>query len=586
MKMTKILRGLLLPGLSLVLVMSLFRCANPVMPQGGPKDTEPPKLLKATPPNQSTHFSARKIELEFDEFLVLKEIGKKFLMSPPPNERPEFKVKRRTLEVELKDTLRPNTTYSLYFADAITDLNENNPVPDFQYVFSTGAAIDSLELSGTLRDAFTLKPVENATVMLWFENNDTIPLFRMPYYFPPAYASRTQKDGTFRLRYLRNERYLLFALKDANANYIFDQPNEDIAFCDSLVSAYFKGLKTDTLASIAPVDSISLRNDTTGLSPQPKTVKSSPVNYSLLSFLESDTVQTLLKYEVVGTGQVLINFKLPPDSLVAEPIAPYDTMFRILREVNAKGDSIRLWFPEFKHDTVTMRIGAKGIRTDTLTFVLKKEMKTRRGTQKEKMPMLGITPPQGQVHAFRDLTLSFDHPVKEASVDSLLLMSSKDTLKVAFAFTDSLLRRRAVLNFKPSFGESYQLIIPRAAFTDVFGMKNDSLPVRFSARPADAYGKFILHVICPDSQTPFLIWLMDDKEKVLRQDVIKGEADLDYGLLLPGKYILKAFRDSNGNSKWDTGNFRKRLQPERVWYFANPVEIKANWDLKEEWKIE
>lgn len=583
---TKILRHLILHGLLPVLAVFLYRCANPVMPQGGPKDTEPPKLIKATPPNQSIHFNAKKIQLEFDEFIVLKEIGKKFLMSPPLLEKPEFKVKRRTLEIELKDTLRPNTTYSLYFADAITDLNENNPIPDFQYVFSTGMAIDSLELSGILHDAFTLKPVENVMVMLWFEGNDTTPLNRMPLYSPPAYASRTQKDGSFKLRYLRNEKYLLFALKDANANYIFDQPNEDIAFSDTLVPAYYKGLKTDTLPSETAIDNNPASNDSLGPSPQPMNIKTSPVSYSLLSFLEADTVQALLKHEVIGLGHVLLCFKLPADNVIAEPLAPYDTIFHVLREINPKGDSVHLWFPEFRWDTVRMRIGAKGIRIDTVTFVLKKETKSKRGNQKEKAPVLEIKPPQGQVHASRELLLTFSHPVHQAFIDSLILMTTNDTLRVAFSFTDTLLRRRAVINYKPGFGENYQLIIPPGSFTDVFGLKNDSLSVRFSTRPADAYGKFILRITCPDTLTPFLIWLMDEKERVLRQEVIRGEVKLDYGLLMPGKYILKAVMDLNGNGRWDPGNLRKRLQPEKVWYFNKPIEIKANWDLNEEWKIE
>lgn len=296
--------------------------------------------------------------------------------------------------------------------------------------------------------------------MLWFEGNDTLPLSRMPLYFPPAYASRTQKDGSFKLRYLRNEKYLLFALKDANANYIFDQPNEDIAFSDTLVPAFYKGLKTDTLPSEAAIENNAALNDSLSPSPQPKNIKTSPVSYSLLSFLEADTVQSLLKREVIGLGHVLLSFKLPADSVIAEPISPYDTLFQVLREVNTKGDSIHLWFPGFRRDTVKMKIGAKGIRMDTVTFVLKKETKSKRGNQKEKAPVLEVKPPQGQIHAFRELSLTFSHPVHQALIDSLILIASKDTLKVAFSFTDSLLHRRAVIKYKPGFGENYQLIIP------------------------------------------------------------------------------------------------------------------------------
>ncbi|MGC8864868.1 MAG: Ig-like domain-containing protein [Bacteroidales bacterium] len=585
MKVKKLIHSCLLSVVALGVIVLTNRCANPVMPQGGPKDTEPPKLVKATPPNLSMHFNAKQIALEFDEFLVLKEIGKKFLMSPPPLERPEFKVKRRTLEITLKDSLYRNTTYSLYFADAITDLNENNPLPDFQYVFSTGASIDSLEMAGVLRDAFTLKPVENAMVMLWYKGNDSIPLWQAPMHLPPAYATRTQKDGTFRLKYLRDEKYLLFALKDANANYIFDQPNEEIAFSDSLVRAYHKGLKPDTIPSLQPTDTIPTTTDSLSAGPLPKSIKTTSVNYQLLSFKEADTVQALLSREVAGMGQILLSFKLRPDSLVTEMVPPYDTLFRMLKEINATGDSIRLWFPAFRHDTVKLKIGARGLRTDTLSFVLKKEVKARKGTPKEKTPHLEIRPPQGQVNAFRSLTLVFGHPVSQVNMDSLLLMTPKDTLKVGFSFSDTLLRRLAFIHFKPQFGENYQLIIPPGAFTDIFGLTNDSLPARFSTRPTDAYGKFILQVKCPDATTDFLIWLMDDKEKLLRQDVVRGEASLDYGLLLPGKYVLKAVMDVNRNGQWDPGNYRKQLKPEKVWYFGSSIEIKANWDLKEEWII-
>lgn len=585
MKVKRFIHFFLLASLALALIAVANQCANPVMPQGGPKDTEPPKLVKATPPNLSTHFNAKRIDLEFDEFLVLKEIGKKFLMSPPPIERPEFKVKRRTLEISLKDSLHRNTTYSLYFADAITDLNENNPIPDFQYVFSTGASIDSLEMAGIVRDAFTMKPVENAMVMLWYKGNDSIPLWQVPMHLPPAYATRTQKDGTFRLKYLRDEKYLLFALKDANANYIFDQPNEEIAFSDSLVRAYYKGLRPDTIPSLQPTDTAQAGGDTSTGS-APKTIKTTPVNYQLYSFVEADTVQSLVSREVIGMGQILLSFKMRPDSLITEMISPYDTMFRVLKEINAAGDSIRLWFPAFRHDTVKMKIGARGLRTDTLRFVLKKEVKTRKGSQKEKTPHLEIKPPQGQVNAFRPLTLVFGHPVSQVNIDSLLLMTPKDTLKVGFSFSDTLLRRQAFIHFKPQFGENYQLVVTRGAFTDIFGLTNDSLPARFSTRPTDAYGKFILQVKCPDATTDFLIWLMDDKEKLLRQDVVRGEASLDYGFLLPGKYVLKAVMDVNRNGQWDPGNYRKQLQPEKVWYFGSSIEIKANWDLKEEWIIE
>jgi hypothetical protein len=633
--------ALMLSCIALMFIMN--RCANPVAPQGGPKDSEPPQLIGAVPPDLSTHFNATHIRLTFNEYIVLKDINKKFLMSPPSLNLPEFKIKGKTLLIDLKDSLRPNTTYSLYFADAITDLHENNPLPDFQYVFSTGEAIDSLSMKGSVVNAFNLKPVENMVVMLYYANNDTLPLEQLPLKVAPSYAARTRMDGSFSLNYLRDEDYLLFALNDQNYNYYFDLPEEEIAFSDTLIKAFYippaldtslsakseetlpDSLLQDSITQQRLQDSIhpllfqdtlgqiqSFSDSTTNISydtlihsesqQDEKTftlldtlikndsveVKQSflpLVSYHLYSFIEEDTVQRLLKRENTGNGQIFLNFKRPAEDFFYKLLPPFDTLYKPLLDISKNQDSIKLWFPNCPFDSVKMCVYAKGIEPDTFELPLKRETLTTRG-KKAKLESLVVETFSGQTDAFKPFILKFNHPVDSVRSDSLLLFTSKDTLWVKFAFTDSL-RMRALIKYPLDYNSSYQLIIPSKNFVDIFGLVNDSISPRFTTRATDAYGNFYLKVILPSNGQQYLIQLLDEKENLVRQNVVNDSIDeIDYGMLLPRKFVLKAILDSNRNNRWDTGNYRKKRQPEKVQYFKAPIEIRANWDLHEEWVLE
>jgi hypothetical protein len=570
------------PIIWLVLLLLGFasqRCANPGMPQGGPKDTTPPKLLNASPPNYSTYFSADRFFLTFDEYLSLRDINKQFLVSPPMAKTPVFKLRKRTLEVRFQDSLRANTTYSLYFGDAITDLNENNPVGNFQYVFSTGSALDSLELSGQVVNAFNLKPVENAFAMLYDAGNDTLSIDEMPLHFPPVYIAKTDKNGSFFLRNLRNENFLLIALKDANGNYFFDQPNEEIAFYDAPALAYYQGLKTDSLSGSGPVD--SLVADT--VAPKSWQLISKKAEYKLLSFLEADTVQRLLKKELLSSYQLSLQFKLPVSGFRLRLILPSDTLYMPLPDFNTTKDSLNFWFPDYLSDSVHLVVSADGITDDTLAMpILKATVASRRPADKPETLVMRL--PAGQRDAFKPLTLAFNRPVKSVNADSLLLIENTDTMAVSFRFTDSL-QKRIAIEHTLQFGASYVLVVNRGTFMDILGFSNDSTPSRFNTRQADAYGTLKMSVRPPEDG-PYLIQMMDEKENLIRQDRVTGHTTIDYGRLLPRKVLFKAIRDENDNGKWDSGNYRRRQQPEKVQYFGSTVEIRANWDLTEEWSLE
>jgi len=215
--------------------LMVFSCANPVSPSGGPVDKEPPEVLNSEPPNFSVNFDKKIIQIVFNEFVKLNQPNQQVIISPPLKKMPQFKIRGKSVIIDIEETLFENTTYSIFFGNAIVDITEENPLVNYLYVFSTGNQIDSLAIAGEVVNAFNLEPEEDVFVMLHSAKNDTVPADSLPMLVRPLYIARTNEDGQFRLRYLRDEPLKIFALFDLNSNYLYDLPDEEIAFSDSLL---------------------------------------------------------------------------------------------------------------------------------------------------------------------------------------------------------------------------------------------------------------------------------------------------------------------------------------------------------------
>ena len=218
------LKHIVLWLLALFVAMLLQRCANAVAPTGGPKDTTPPVVVESVPENRSTAFSGQKIEIRFDEYVSLENANQNVLFSPPLATKPDIKLKGKTLVIRFKESLQPNTTYTIHFGEAIKDLHEGNVFKNFVYSFSTGHHIDTLSIAGVVLNANDKQPVEKAYVGLYAADRDH--LDSLPMTTAPNYITKTDKEGRFRLEGLANKDYLVFALKDVNANLFFDLPNQ------------------------------------------------------------------------------------------------------------------------------------------------------------------------------------------------------------------------------------------------------------------------------------------------------------------------------------------------------------------------
>ncbi|MDR0969769.1 MAG: Ig-like domain-containing protein [Lentimicrobiaceae bacterium] len=614
--MKKALKNVFVLLMAFVALLMLQFCAHPVMPAGGEKDITPPKILQSIPENQSINFDGKTITLTFDEFVKLDNPEKKVLISPPVIKNPEYKLRGKSLTITLKEDLYPETTYLISFADAIKDLTEGNPLGDFVYVFSTGKELDSLSLAGNIKQAFDLKPAEEVWVMLYKTDVDTIPLDSLPYLERPYYLTKTTKTGNFRFQNLKNESFMLFALHDMNSNMLFDMPTERIAFLDSLVRPVF-------VAERKPVDSLKLLPDSLSyafahtnidsLFFEPMTdsafiqtndsiiedlqAKPKEMNLELHLFLEEDSVQRLLRTETVRDGLLRFDFRYPAKNVILEPIDQLPDSFEIMPVYTPKYDTLFWYYTKNVLDSLNVHIHYDTLINDTLEISLKaRQVATRPTRRKEKeeiTPRLKINTnlKNSKLAPDTPLLLSFDEPIVNVIMrDTTWYIAKKDTIidtlynRLQFEKADDYgFKYRFVDDYDPE--KSISIIFPDSTFFGFSGLTNDTTHISYRIATIEEYGNLYINIWSLSNSYPILIQLLTDKETLIEQRVLRQDEELVFENLVPAKYKLKAIYDNNNNSRWDSGNFLRKIQPEKVVYFEKTLEIRANWDFEEEWEL-
>jgi len=557
----------------------LSRCANPVTPQGGKKDVVPPKVTECDPANFSTRFNSREIRITYDEFVQLKDAKTQIMISPPDLQNTDIHLRGKSLLIDFTDKLRPNTTYSIDFGTAISDITEGNIKHDFTYVFSTGTYLDSLMLKGKVLDAFDHKPQKDIFVMLYADENDTLPLDSLPCKVRPYYLTKTSENGEFTFTNIRNIPYLLFALKDQDGDLIYNLPNEKIAFYDSLVKGSYR---IPILNDTARKDS-TVKKDTTVLPLPPEK------SYTLMLFEKTDSNQHLLKSRFVRTGLAELIYRFPlikPVFVALKPELPGNWNFQ---ELNKTRDTVYLWMNNIKTDTLVLQVSDNGkvIDTTTITRTLKADKKKtgkKDGTGKE---FLGVSPnsPDGRINQFAgDPRITFSYPLAYFKPLKAMLIQGKDTIRAKLSFADSI-HHQIILSAKWKEETNYRLFAPDSVFFSINHLTNDTLRWDFKTRSTREFGTIRINVTSKTGNQPYLIQLLNEKEVVLDQKSIASPAKVRFDFLQPGKYIIKAISDKNRNKKWDTGDFHKKLQPEQVDYFTKIIEVRSNWDIEENWEF-
>ncbi len=582
------------------MIFIIYRCAHPVMPSGGKKDIMPPGVLKTEPPNGSARFASKKFTITFDEFIQLDNIKQKVLISPPMKKLPDFKVKGKSLQVKFMEELKPNTTYSVNFADAINDITEKNALLNYTYIFSTGDKVDSMSIAGDVYSAFDLKPVEDVSVMLYKDEKDSIPLDSMPYKVQPYYLSKTDKNGHFVLTGLANVPYMIFALKDLNANYIYDQPGEEIAFLDSLVRPqYFAPGKVDTVISDSSVfvpDTIvpenpnqvtdSLKQDSL------RQDKSQQINYELFLFDEKDSTQKVLGIRLLRKNVVEFAFAWPAEDVTIEALNfSADTTWHLV-ETSPGKDTIIWFIKKLPVDTLDILIMHVADTLDKFYQRLSpieiqaRNVRSKKKNQQEKKKYLGFKSniKGNTLRPDKNPELVFDYPVVKVISDSVLLVSGNDSVYQPEFYFDDSLHRKMVFPIDLKTETRYTLFIPDSSVIDWNGLHNQEKSIGFTTKSLRDYGVLVIEMK-PTYPMSYILQLMTDKEEIKREVYFSSDTTFTFNYLLPGDIILKIIYDANGNKKWDGGKFIHKIEPEWVVFYNKKLTIRANWEIQEEWKL-
>jgi uncharacterized protein (DUF2141 family) len=545
------------------IVASLFlvHCANEKAPEGGKKDTKPPKPKKIIPANKSLHFTGNKIEITFDEFI--KPTGfSQTVVSPPLNKKPDFKISGKTLTIQFKSPLRDSTTYTINFAEDIKDVNEGNILNNFTYVFSTGDFIDSQKVSGKVYQAKDNSSADETIVELYPEDSILAIKHSKPFYF-----AKTDKSGSFKIENVKAGKYRILALKDQNYNYIYDQPNEAIAFCDTFINLH---------DSVAPkVELYIFKEQPKKISASASAVAPGHIEITLSSPYQTLQVRTLPKPEV--------DFWYPG---IAK-----DTVTYWYSNYSAKRDTMFITINDTLRDTT--RIELKNISIDSinnrkkygLIILNQSDAQASKTNKKQDVNALELYSP---------LKITFNRPVVRI-IENKAFQIFEDTLKQAVPYTinlDDSTKLFANLNFQKKESTTYTINIPDSVFQDIFGLWNKSLVYKAKTSTADNYGNLNITVKAIDSiagvKKNYIIKLLNANNQLIRQLVFHdGEKEMKLTVpnLPAGSYHFTGILDENNNGEWDTGDFMKQKQPEKFINFPNNYNLKGGWDLEAEIKL-
>ena len=567
---------------SILLLIIISACATVVRPTGGPRDTTPPEVLAYNPPNGSINMHEEKISIKFDEYIVLKKLNQQLVISPQMPKKPIVSISGKKLIIELPDSLRENTTYTMFFGDAVVNYKENIPVHNFSYVFSTGSIVDSLRIEGVAVNAFDHSNYDELFIMLYKSDDDSVLYNEKPYYLTKA-----EHGGKFLLNNLSPGEYQIYALKDANRNYIYDQEGEQIAFCKKLVIPYHP--------------SEFIKND----SIKPK--KEKPEEIKLFVFEEWPKETKYMAKKVSPPHKVLFTFNRPVDdfNLIPLDFTPIkDWHFDIYG--NDK-DSITSYLLGIEKDSIDIIIADGNTHLDTIELILTKKKRrnskvAKRGlfdrnkkddkkkTVKKKVPKISYTNNiKNAVHFFSELSFNFNTPLSDYKFDRIKLYKARDTLWTPVKFEVRIvdLDKKQRVNIKAVFEErkKYKLVIDDSTFFDLYKYTNDSLERIFETTEMREYGSLDLKVNYESNET-LIIQLLNNKEAVIREDIINESQTISYPYLTEGKYKIKAIVDENNNGKWDRGDLHERILPERIYYVNKVIDIRANWDNEQIWKLD
>jgi len=522
----------------LVVVSLIFSyCANKGTASGGPKDELPPVIIKSIPENFSLNFDSKEIIIYFDEYIKMKDLQKQLiispLMDPEPNITPVGSASKY-IKIKLLDTLQANTTYAFNFGESIADNNEGNLLPYFKYVFSTGDYIDSLSVSGIVTDALNKETDERIAVLL-YEVDSTF-TDSILYKKKPKYISTTDSVSAFNLENIKEGTYLLAALKEENPNYTFQPKTDKIGFRKQFIT-----VPSDTAYVL-------------------KMFKQS-VDYKFRRAKQVSSSKLAFGYE--GDGESM-EIRLLSD-------VPQGYISIVTKETDK--DTLNYWFrPKLEVDSLIFEITHK--QTIDTTVVKIKDYKSDSLVFKSIGSMLKLK------ESYR---LSATIPLDSMDASKVRVMDQDSVFQQPTMVLDSF-ANMIDISFNKTEKNSYTIEILPGAFTDFYGAKNDTLNFSATTKARSSYGDVRIEI--RNGVYPLIVQLTDSKGMVVETSLVQEAFPVDFNEVTPGIYFLRVIFDTNQNGVYDSGDYLKKIQPERVSYALEPVEVRAGWDTIEEFTLE
>lgn len=542
----KIFQFILIIGITILFAS----CASQSPLTGGERDVSPPKLVLSVPQNGAVNSYPKQLDFEFDEFVQVKSLNQKLIVSPPLKYQPELKQKAKGFNLIIKDSLKPNTTYNFYFGDAIQDLNENNPLNDFNFVFSTGREIDSLSLKGSILDALTLKPEKDFLVALYKDTTDSTPLKNKP-----DYVTRSNASGIFQFNYIKAGTYKMVGFIDKNNNYLLNPENEKLAFLNNPI----------TISQESKHDSLLL-----------------------YSFSEDRTKQYIKKSSRKLPYKAEIIFNTSSDF---KPMLYNDSLKILDYYSTIKNDTLTVFFKDslqFFIENLKLIIGY--FQTDSLrNSKITKDTIVLNWSERDKYkPSTSVNyqwsiKNQSKINAKEPLSILFNEPIDLDPHAIVLFDSTKNNLPIEL-YKDSSNCLKWNIKSKLADGKKYRLFIDTAFIKSWYRHKLISDTLSFETMQPEDFANLKINIKLPN-HTTFIIELQDEKGNLVKKWQVSSDANLYVERLMPGKYNLKATEDGNNNGKWDNGFYILHLQPEKTYYYNQTFQLRANWDLEVNWSV-
>lgn len=588
------------------LALLLLGCAKMGTPDGGWYDETPPRVVSASPADKGLNVDRRQIYINFDEFVTIDNPTENVVVSPPQLEAPEIKGQGKRISIQLLDSLKPNTTYTIDFSNAISDNNEGNPLGNYTYSFSTGDHIDTLEVSGYVVQAEALEPVRGMLVGLYDNLSDTI--FRKQ---PMLRVSRTDARGRFTIKGVAPGTYRIYGLKDTDGDYVFGQKSEMIAFDAGLVK---------------PTSMPDIRQDTTWLdSLHIASVQRVPYTHflpddiCLRAFGETMTDRYLVKSERREADHFTLYYSYGDSILPTLRGLNFDAAGAFLVDSSIHRDTITYWLRdtalinrdtlvvELKHH-ITDSLGVLQWQTDTVPLLSKQpyarrlrdrqrafeewqkaeDKKRRKGEPYDSVmpvePLKLTISPYGDMDPDQNVTITAPAPLVDVDPARLQLYSKSQGDSVWYREDIELQRLNALsyevrASWRPA--HEYSLEADSAAFTTLYGHAAKAVKQGFKVRSGDTYATLMVTLVGMAGK-PVIAQLLDGSDKVVKQACTSnGQAEFYY--LREGGYYLRIIVDANGNGVWDTGCYDDALQPEDVFYYNEVIDCKAKWDVTRSW---